>query len=230
VTALRFGVPFSNEVRDNLIAPHMSDFTEAKIPEKPTSTPDQEQWVANYYVRTIFLSNGVNLTHEGRAHIYGFLRCAVAAFDVYGRARALTLKYLQDTGHELVYISAISYWERFVADAWQAVRFLAQGKNPFVQGDDSIIERVNTLHNDVKHFYDRINSGKVPLAAPLPIWLTNDGLESTRAKVSFAEMAELLEDIRKYADVLQSPGTMREGLEAIIAAEAEPESDASANE
>jgi hypothetical protein len=111
------------------------------------------------------------------------------------------------------YIKAIGHWERFLSDADRAWTFLVRGeKILFVKGDGSILQRLNLLYNRTKHIESDIKSGQGPPNGTLPVWLTNEGLETTNAQLAFGEMADILSDLAKWADAVQDPLTMQETI------------------
>jgi hypothetical protein len=59
-----------------------------------------------------------------------------------------------------------------------------------------------------------INSGQLPPDGTIPVWLTNDGLQAVDGKLTFAEIAEILVDLAKWADAARDPLTMRETIRA----------------
>jgi len=71
---------------DKFVAPHMSVFTEADIPDMSAYTPAQEHWVGNFVLNTMLT---VNVPSPQRQFMFNFLRRAEAAFRDYGHARAL---------------------------------------------------------------------------------------------------------------------------------------------
>jgi hypothetical protein len=60
--------------------------------------------------------------------------------------------------------------------------------------------RLNSLYNTSKHMADRIRNGKIPPEATSGIWLTNTGLESKEAVLSFDELVELLSALANDAE------------------------------
>lgn len=81
-----------------------------------------------------------------------------------------------------------------------------------MEDDGSGIQRLNLLYNRTKHLESAINSGQLPPDGTLPVWLTNDGLRAVDAELTFAELAEILTDLAKWADAAQDPLTMRETI------------------
>ncbi len=198
---------------DKYVAPGFSAFTAATIPDMSAVSQEQEHWLANF----ILSSWSRPAMDDQRSTLFNFLRRTQAAFREYQEARRLTLAHLADGRPNAVsgYIAAIDHWEQFLSHADRAWAVLVKGKPIlFDKGDGSIVQRLNLLYNRTKHVETAINSGQLPPGGTLPVWLTNDGLEAVDAKLSFAEIAEVLTDLAKWADAAQDPLTMRETIRA----------------
>lgn len=57
----------------------------------------------------------------------------------------------------------------------------------------------------MKHVESRIDNGKMIPEATVPVWLDNKGLCSVDTNLTYAETAEVLKEIAKYADALSDP-------------------------
>lgn len=195
---------------DKYVAPGYSGFTAAKIPDMSAISKEQGHWVANFILGGSPLR--VTLDDDTRSTFYNFLRRTEAAFLEYEEARQLTMTHLADPKPRQ-YIKAIGYWERFLSDADRAWALLDRGeKILFVKDDGSILQRLNLLYNRSKHIESAIKSSQLPPNGTLPVWLTNEGLEATDAKLTFEEMADILSDLAKWADAVQDPLTMQETI------------------
>jgi hypothetical protein len=194
---------------DTFVAPHYSAFTAATIPEVPVEDQAQEHWVANFLLNA---SLRARLDSDTQRAFYNFLRRAEAAYSEYGEARQLTIDHLADPGARR-YIRAIGQWERFLSDFDRAWEVLVRGKPVlFEKNDGSIFQRLRRLYNCTKHIEFGDEPPEPGSSAILPVWLTNDGLEAIDAKMAFAEIADLLTDLAKWAGAVQDPITMREKL------------------
>ena len=149
-----------------------------------------------------------------RRTLFNFLRRTEAAFREYEVARQMTLNHLANPNHN-EYIKAIGHWEQFLSQADRAWVVFVRGKKVlFAPNDGSVFQRLNLLYNRTKHLETAINSGQLPPDGTIPVWLTNDGLQAVDGKLTFAEIAEILTDLAKWADAAQDPLTMRETIRA----------------
>ena len=97
-----------------------------------------------------------------------------------------------------------------VAAAWQAVAAWMKltGEKAFEPdaGCPSAEERLNHLYNWSKHTDGKIvTPGEMPESGPLALWLTNQGLRTVKHILTWPELAEVLDDLGKAADLLQDP-------------------------
>jgi len=61
------------------------------------------------------------------------------------------------------------------------------------------------LYVDSKHMDRMIDGGKMPTEATAAVWITNRGLESSRAALSFEELLQMLLHMTRFADALAAP-------------------------
>jgi len=136
------------------------------------------------------------------------------------------------------YFSAVRHFEHCVAHLYQAVRCLNalsrmwSGEKQFDHGDGSVLERIQQIHTAVKHMDGRFESASVgdvnsfslfatktdgtnPVAvknasdtANLPMWLTDEGIESAEARVTYAELAD---EIRQWYREAENIATIDPG-------------------
>jgi hypothetical protein len=203
-------MPLSAYAKDNFIAPGMSTFTSACVKDMAGTSVEQEHWLNNYMLNTLFR---IKLDDEVRQSLFNFLRRSQFAFREYALAREQTTRYL---GSDAVstYFVAIGHWEVFLAYAYQAYELLAgtDKRALFEPGDGSVLQHLCLLYNRSKHVNKAISGGQVAAGSILAVWLTNEGLRAVDADLTFDEMAAILEDLARWSDAAQDPLTMREKL------------------
>lgn len=201
----------TNDFMDRFVAPGYCSFNAATILDMSAVSREQGHWLTNYILNGSGL-RGVSLDDGTRRTLFNFLRRTEAAFREYEAARELTLAHLAKPRHK-EYVKAIDRWEQFLSQADRAWFVLVRGeKILFVKDDGSIFQRLNLLYNRTKHLETAINSEQLPPDGTIPVWLTNDGLQAVGGKLTFAEIAEILVDLAKWADAAQDPLTMRETI------------------
>lgn len=115
-------MPLSAYAKDNFIAPGMSTFTSACIRDMAGTSVEQEHWLNNYVLNTLFR---VKLDEQVRQSLFNFLRRSQFAFREYALAREQTASYLRSVDAVSTYFVAIGHWEVFLAYAYQAFELLA---------------------------------------------------------------------------------------------------------
>jgi hypothetical protein len=203
---------FSKEIVNKHIAPEVSAFTHAEIPDMSTWAKESLHWIANFFLNSAFTAS---FKPPMNAYAYNFLRRAQAAFTQHQLARGCTLGFLGDGGQSpTLYCDALFHWETFLGQAWHAYNLLLKafvGK-AFRKGDGSVEERLNKLYNAMKHVESRIDNEQMLPGATVPVWLTNDGICSVDASMTYIETAEVLKQLAVWADSLMNPKTAKESF------------------
>jgi hypothetical protein len=155
----------------------MSNFAEADIGDMSSTDKEQENWLANFILNSVLRAT----FHTPQRHLAN---------------REGFLGYIGSDPPLGVVLSC----------SWQAYCFLGQVKRLWFKRDDgSVHERLNALYNRANHADQAIERGDFIEDGPLCVWLTNDGLKSTETKLSFAECAEILEDLARAAAPYKIP-------------------------
>ncbi len=206
-------VQYSKQIVDKYIAPNVSLFTCAEIPDISTSAKESSHWIANYFLNSALTAS---FKPPMNVYAYNFLRRAQAAFNQYRLARDCTLDFLTTGGQSPTrYCEALFHWETFLGQSWHAYLLLMKafevGK-AFEKGDGSLEERLNKLYNTMKHVESRIEHGQMLPGATVPVWLTNDGLCSVDASMTYIETAEILRQLEIWANALMNPKTAKEAF------------------
>lgn len=196
-------MPLTNYSLDNFVAPHLSELTQNNAPE--LRMDQQDYWVRNFILNTLF---GVRLLDPHRQYVYNFLRKVEAAFYEYGNARLLLEEYII-IGRDAVskYLTAVIHFESCQAQAYQAYMLVKNiiGQNKlFEKNDGSTLDRLNKMYNLSKHVEAKIAKGELPGDSLLPVWITNNGIESSMVALTFNELIDLLKDLGEVAQKLSN--------------------------
>jgi hypothetical protein len=192
----------SNYLLDNFVAHKLSLLTECGAPEL-SANPN---WIGHFVLTSVFITK---LPPKQRAFVFNFLRRAEGAFFAYGAARSALIEYLQTPRNVLSpYFKALLNFEVCIAQCYQGLELLAtaSGQQVFQKKETSDGERLHKLYIVSKHMDKMIDGGKLPNEATAAIWITNVGLESERAKVTFDELFEDLCQMGQLADRLSTLG------------------------
>jgi hypothetical protein len=197
---------------DKLVAPGISTFTQATIPDLADRFPQADHWVINFFLNSYF-NFSMSYPDDARQLYLSFLRRAQLAVGAYADARTLTLKYLDgnDPNNPRIraYYAATARWEHFTIESsivLDIFRYINGGQGAFAKGDRSHEDRLYHLANKVKHIGDDIrNKGLYRVTDSVAVWLSDTGLNGVDAQVTFTEAAQFLEDVAKVADEVQNP-------------------------
>lgn len=203
--------PFTGYFGDRFIAPGISGFTDAEIPDMTEHDPESKFWLRNYV-----LNSGLrgDFLPPGNAYVYNYLRRAEASYSEHEEARQATLAFLASGGQAVSrYAAAVLHWEFFLTQSWQAYLLLGgffkllagEPIKFFAKGDGSVEERLNSLYNSMKHVESRIEASQILEGATVPVWLTNAGIQSTDTLLTYEETADILRDLARWANVVVDP-------------------------
>lgn len=203
---------FSNYVLEKYIAPEISSFKKAEIPDMSNWAKEAPNWVGNFFLNSILVTS---YKPPFNAYAFNFLRRAQAAFIEHKSAREATYSFLESGGQSPTrYCLALFHWETFLGQAWHAYAILLKAfkSKAFSKGDGSLEERLNNLYNQMKHVESRIECMQMLPEATVPVWLTNDGIKSIDAFMTYGETADVLKQIAVWADALMNPKTAADGF------------------
>jgi hypothetical protein len=198
LSASASGMRPSNYMLDNFVAHKLSLLTECGARELPTN----ENWLNTFILSSVFIAR---LPAKPRAYVFNFLRRAEGALSAYREARSALIEYLATPRNVLSpYFRALLYFEVCISQCYQGYELLAtaSGKKLFERNDKSEADRLNSLYVDSKHMDQMIEGGKIPTEATAAIWITNQGLESSRATLLFDELLEMLLQMGRLAEQL----------------------------
>ncbi len=198
---------FSNHVTDRYLAPYVSSFTFAEIPDKSAQAMC---WLDNNVLHSVL---GRAYKEGTRQYVFNYLRRAEAAFWAHAEARDATQKFLVGSRQSLsAYMRALLHWETFLAQSAMACTML-RGLSliaPFQNGDGSTKQRLHKLYNYSKHVDSVIDNGQLPEHGTTILWMTNEGLRSKDDLLLWSETSEVLDDLAQLASILEDPWTAEE--------------------
>jgi hypothetical protein len=216
-----------DDTKDKLIAPKISKLAAPAAPAiSAERKPLLNAFISNFKL-SLSLSNKnrqflFNVIRKAEDAFDEYCR-AVDSLGEYVAARGLKLS---------PYFSAMRHFEHCVAHVYQAVccwNALVEtwgGEKQFDSGDGSIMERIHIIHTEIKHMDERFekanrseansfalfaarNDGTGSMGdkdaadvTNVPMWLTDDGLECAKARVTYAELAEEIRQWYREAEKL----------------------------
>lgn len=184
----------SNYAIDKTVAPKLSKLNKcgaSQLADKPISL--QDKFILNMILRA-------NISNPCRQYFFNFIRRVGNALFEHENARLALEDYLlldrRDTF--VKYFLAIHHFEVCISQAYQACELMRSFGKSFGKGniykkdDGSVLDKLNKIYNDSKHAEGIIRKGSLNEDYTIPMWITNEGLESPRAFLSFQELKEVL--------------------------------------
>lgn len=221
IQAQGVAMEISDYALDTFVAPEMSKFTDAAIPDITQYSENREWWVRHFFLNSMLRAT---VAPPYRQYMLNFLRRAELSFNAYELARDRTLRYLNGPRNKGVghYVAAIGHWEVFLSQAWHTYLLFSyidgrDGQGIFTPGDGSDAERLNFLYNRSKHAEKSIKGSFYPDGSTMCLWLHNDGLRATSDRktdghLTFSEMFAMLQEFAKWADRVEDPATLQEKI------------------
>jgi hypothetical protein len=185
---------FDSAYLDRYGAPKLSKLTECNAPPL--------EYQSRYFIS--YIVNSMLVKHKDPVHrmILMFGRRVQQAVREYRRGRHLLLGYVdklpQTNVHLIMALNAIASFEQCIALACQAAALLgrieAYPKHTLIM--EPLENRLKKIWNRSKHFDEDLLDIKVaPAEITAPVWLTNKGIESKVAAVTFRELHAALEGL-----------------------------------
>ncbi len=198
-------VQFSDQLLDNLLAPGISEFHEAEIPDLGGECPDWEHWLSNLFLNSLFETR---YNDQWKQAAITFIFRTQNALRAYHSARSKTLECIQafkpGNPASKLYFEALSHWETVVLQVQIALDMFFEFIDPSVQATDDA-DRIREAANRIKHFAEDIRKGKNSRDLTVALWLAKDRLKARTAYVTYVELAENLREMGRAAAILQNP-------------------------
>lgn len=187
---------FSNHFLDTSIAHKISSLTECNAPDLSS---EKYNWINRFLLNAAFV---VRLPNKDKALLFNFVRRVEGACTMYNLARTALVEYISTPQNTISpYFKALLHYEVCIAQVYQGAELLSKVNETdvFKKGDGSLLERINKIYVDSKHMDEIIDGGKTPDKATAAIWLTNEGIESARASITYDDLAGILHDLNNAA-------------------------------
>ncbi len=124
-----------------------------------------------------------------------FVRRVEASFFAYEEARKFLIEHVETPNNTISpYFRSLLNFEVCVSQLYQSIEILCTltGSKAFEKGGNCKYKRLHDIYIDSKHMDRMIEGGKLPTDAMCAVWITNDGLESSRSSISFDELTYLM--------------------------------------
>jgi hypothetical protein len=212
----------------NELAPHITELTECNMPDLSEHRDASQKWLSLFILNSAFSAKYPDPFHK---YTIAFLRKSEYAFKNYFVARDALFTFVRspiltsDNPSALlaIYFECLHHIEMSISLIDQAycvfTELIANGKF-WNKGDGSILEKINLLHNHIKHAEDRITNA---LTKPgYHIWLTNSSVCCEKGSISYSEITQPLLELAENASYYCNPRKVLEDIQKQIS-EAPPQ-------
>jgi hypothetical protein len=199
---------WTNHAKDYFFAPKLSELTSHGAPALTLPIADTENWLLDFALETVV---GRQIPDPDRQLYWTLIRRAQAAAAEYELGRQSLTEFFAPRPSLALrpYFGALRHFELCVAlgyQGWMVVRQLTPNRPKlFEKGDGSEYDRMNHVYNAWRHADGFILQGECPPDSTLPVWITNDGLESARARISFAELRDMVQALARIVEMIIRP-------------------------
>ena len=188
-------MPFTKHAVEMFISDKITKVTECNVSDLYAEFPSAKDWISGFGLMVIFVNQP---QAEMRPLALQFLRRVEMGLAEYSRAR----EELQDLvfgsrGRWSPYFRALYHFEAAISQIYQAYDYSRKALNRryFDSNDGSPLDRLNRIYNISKH----------ELAAQdQPVWISNRGIETAKAQITFSEIEKLLRSFGRIAMKLTS--------------------------
>lgn len=191
-------MPFTYYAIDKFISQDLSKLAACNMPDL-SQFENAKSWVANFILNSIFR---VTVDQKTKQLIFAFLRHSEMAFMEYTSAKTELQEYIAGPKDRVsTYFRALYHLESTLALADRAYEFLRKFTNQkfFEKNDGSALDRLRRIYNISRHLEQSTMSEE----QLHPIWITNQGINTSKCTLSFEELKELLIEIASCADKLE---------------------------
>ena len=213
-------MPLTNLALDKFVVQKISELSECDAPDLAEYWSDAQHWIHHFILNSIFR---FPVEPKHKHYIFVIIRRAQMALFEYQNARIILLSYLDKNDEKNIdlYFLSLSYFEIVVTFLYQAYEFSlkyckainpAETKKLFEKDDGSPLERLNRIYNVSKH----LQASTIPEENLHAVWISNKGLCTSEATISWTELAEILKDIISIANALSNPQPVNEASNSDI--------------
>lgn len=195
-------MPFTFAGINEYVSPRVTEVKVCGASDVLSEFPSALHWISSIGLRSMF--HGVPYPSV-RHWAIQFVRHIERALVCYSDARTQLLGLVTEHRTQWSpYFRALSYFEDSAVHLYQAFasHMKMSGKRFFKGRDGSPLQRLNVLYNAVKH---------ASAGSEQPIWITDEGLHSEEAVISFIEFEELLRECARSAAAVCRGADAHEG-------------------
>jgi hypothetical protein len=182
-------MPLSKYAIDTFISSKITELTECHLTDLSAEFPNSKDWVSRFGLTVIFVKP---LPEAARPFVIQFVRRTEMAIAEYARMR-VELQYLLSGPQWSPYYRALHHGEVATAMLYQAYDLTRTKlkQDFFDRNDGSPLQRLNCIYNTSKH---------QPAEVQDPVWLSNDGFHTAKAKLLYSEFEDLARSLARLVE------------------------------
>lgn len=199
-------VQFSDELLDGLLAPGISRFNDATVPDLGEHWSEENHWLQNLFLNSAM---GPRYKRTFQRAVVTFIIRTQTALREYRLAREATLRcvssYSDGRPATRSYFTAVSHWETVVLNVQIALDTWSRAIEPTYAPDETDT-RIRRCANRIKHYAEDIMKPGTPGDLIPPLWLAKFGIVTSGGEISYQELAGKLGEMAGVCDLFQHPG------------------------
>jgi len=187
--------PLTKLVFDKFISQGLSALTECNMPDVAGAHPSCQHWITDFILALAFVAE---LSDKNRAEYFAILRKAEIAYFEWNNAASALRQYLDPPKKVSRYFESLHHMEACISALSQAFNYIAAHTNArlYEADDGSPLQRLATIYNVSKHL-ELESFGADQIQA---VWLNNEGVQVSRASLSYDEIAKLMDELGSHAE------------------------------
>lgn len=186
---------FSNYALDTFVSQGLSEITQVNAQQVGPDFPEHESWMVTFVLNRIFVNS---IPEERAALAFALLRQAEAAVDDYDLGCAELSALVEGKKNISRYFRCLRRFENAIGATYRAFDFgrKARDVDLFAKGDASSLQRLNELYNVGRHY----NPLKLAAGQLHAVWMSNEGIHCSGARLTFAELRDVVAQVARIAD------------------------------
>lgn len=185
-------MPFTRYAIETFISAKITKITECRLADLGAEFPNAKTWVSGFGLMVIFVNQP---REEIRPFAFQFVRRVEMVLSEYSSAREEVQDLISGHPRWSPYYRALHHIEAAVALLHQAYDFShkALDQRLFEPNDGSPLQRLGLIYGASKHQMAKTED---------PLWLSNEGIETTVARLDFSEFEDLSRTCARIAERL----------------------------
>lgn len=180
----------SNYFLDHFVA---YDLSKLNLCCFPVLSIEHNKWLNHFILNSAFKYKYENSSKGNRFNFIRKIQNAIISYELGKKALEEYLSLPRNTISP--YFISLFHFEDCIGqcyEAYRSIQALLNGKKLFDSADGTVLSKINSIHNTSKHMDERILNGEMPEDATIPIWISNNGVETKECSLKGPELNKYL--------------------------------------